>query len=98
MIGKARSVARLRVAELKKLHGDALGTLFTDAFVHAAEHAAVNELDTRDKWRRFIRLVARRRQRRGDLLTLSLPSYRQASLTLTRSMPTRSYARLWPTL
>ena len=47
VIEKARSKARARVSELKEQHGPALGGLFSDGFVHAAEHAAVSELATK---------------------------------------------------
>lgn len=92
VIGKARSVARLRVAELKKLHGDdALGTLFTDAFVHAAEHAAVNELDTKRSGLDFVALVVDILQRifvaiSIQLLAASVRSQQESRLVRTVSL------------
>lgn len=91
VIGKARSAARARVDELKKLHGDALGDLFTDAFVHAAEHAAVNELATKRSGLDFLALVVDILQRifvaiSIQLLAASVRSQQESRLVRTVSL------------
>lgn len=88
VIEKARSKARvrvaelkeLRVAELKALHGPALGPaldpalggLFDDGFVHAAEHAAVSELATKRSGLDFLALVVNILQRILVAVTVQL--------------------------
>ena len=91
VIEKARSDARLRVSELKKLHGDALGGLFTEGFVHAAEHAAVSELATKRSGLDFLALVVNILQRifvaiSVQLLAASVRSQQQSRIVRTVSL------------
>ena len=91
VIEKARSDARLRVAELKKRHGEALGELFTDSFVHAAEHAAASELATKRSGLDFLALVVDILQRifvavSVQLLAASVRSQKESRLVRTVSL------------
>ena len=91
MIEKARSKARARVSELKKLHGDAVGGLFSDGFVHAAEHAAVSELATKRSGLGFLALVVNILQRilvaiSVQLLAASVRSQQESRLVRTVSL------------
>lgn len=91
VIEKARSAARARVSELKKLHGEALGDLFTEGFVHAAEHVAVNELARKRSGLDFLALVVNILQRifvaiSVQLLAASVRSQQQSRLVRTVSL------------
>jgi hypothetical protein len=91
VLERARSKARERVSELKKLHGDALGGLFTEAFVHAAEHAAVSELATKRSGLDFLALVVNILQRifvaiSVQLLAASVRSQQDSRLVRTVSL------------
>lgn len=91
VIEAARASARARVSELKKLHGDALGDLFTEGFMHAAEHAAVNELATKRSGLDFFALVVNILQRilvaiSVQLLAASVRSQQESRLVRTVSL------------
>ena len=91
VIDKARSTARARVAELKKLHGEALAGLFTEGFVHAAEHAAVSELASKRSGLDFLALVVNILQRilvaiSVQLLAASVRAQQQSRLVRTVSL------------
>ena len=91
VIEKARSAARARVSELKKLHGETLGDLFTEGFVHAAEHVAVNELARKRSGLDFLALVVNILQRifvaiSVQLLAASVRSQQQSRLVRTVSL------------
>ena len=91
VLERARSKARERVSELKKLHGDALGGLFTEAFVHAAEHAAVSELATKRSGLDFLALVVNILQRilvaiTVQLLAASVRAQQESRLVRTVSL------------
>ena len=91
VVEKARLQARSRVAELKKLHGETLGGVFSDSFVHAAEHAAVNELATKRSGLDFLALVVNILQRilvaiSVQLLAASVRSQQESRLVRTVSL------------
>ena len=91
VIDKARSRAREHVAELKKLHGEALAGLFTEGFVHAAEHAAVSELATKRSGLDFLALVVNILQRilvaiTVQLLAASVRAQQESRLVRTVSL------------
>jgi hypothetical protein len=91
VLEKARSKARARVSELKKLHGEVLGALFTEGFVHAAEHAAVSELATKRSGLDFLALVVNILQRilvaiSVQLLAASVRSQQESRLVRTVSL------------
>ena len=91
VVEQARSKARTRVSELKKLHGDALGGLFSEGFVHAAEHAAVSELATKRSGLDFLALVVNILQRilvaiSVQLLAASVRSQQESRLVRTVSL------------
>ena len=91
VIDKARSTARARVAELKKLHGEALAGLFTEGFVHAAEHAAVSELASKRSGLDFLALVVNILQRilvaiTVQLLAASVRAQQESRLVRTVSL------------
>lgn len=93
VIEKARSGARAEVAALKKLHGygDVIGGLFTDGFMHAAEHAAVSELATKRSGLDFLALVVNILQRilvaiTVQLLAASVRTQQQSRLVRTVSL------------
>ena len=91
VVEKARLQARSRVAELKKLHGETLGGVFSDGFVHAAEHAAVSELATKRSGLDFLALVVNILQRilvaiSVQLLAASVRSQQESRLVRTVSL------------
>ena len=91
VIEKAKSGARAEVAALKKLHGDVIGGLFTDGFMHAAEHAAVSELATKRSGLDFLALVVNILQRilvaiTVQLLAASVRTQQQSRLVRTVSL------------
>ena len=91
VVEKARLQARSRVAELKKLHGETLGGVFSDSFVHAAEHAAVSELATKRSGLDFLALVVNILQRilvaiSVQLLAASVRSQQESRLVRTVSL------------
>jgi hypothetical protein len=86
--GTRLALAVSRVSELKKLHGDALGGLFSEGFVHAAEHAAVSELATKRSGLDFLALVVNILQR--ILVAISVQRTPSASLSLLRKRPGRA--------
>ncbi len=91
VLEKARSKARARVSELKKLHGEVLGALFTEGFEHAAEHAAVSELATKRSGLDFLALVVNILQRilvaiSVQLLAASVRSQQESRLVRTVSL------------
>ena len=88
---RARSGARAQVGELKKLHGEGLAGLFTEGFVHAAEHAAVSELATKRSGLDFLALVVNILQRilvaiSVQLLAASVRMQQQSRLVRTVSL------------
>ena len=90
-ITKARSGAQERVSALKKLHGEVLADIFTEGFVHAAEHAAVNELATKRSGLDFLALVVNILQRilvaiSVQLLAASVRSQQQSRIVRTVSL------------
>lgn len=91
VIAKAKSGARAEVAALKKLHGDVIGGLFTEGFMHAAEHAAVSELATKRSGLDFLALVVNILQRilvaiTVQLLAASVRTQQQSRLVRTVSL------------
>ncbi|MBN38148.1 MAG: hypothetical protein CMI29_06725 [Opitutae bacterium] len=91
VVEKARSKARARVSQLKELHGEALGGLFSEGFVHSAEHAAVNELATKRSGIDFLALVVNILQRilvaiSVQLLAASVRSQQESRLVRTVSL------------
>ncbi len=91
VIEKAKSGARAEVAALKKLHGDVIGGLFTEGFMHAAEHAAVSELATKRSGLDFLALVVNILQRilvaiTVQLLAASVRTQQQSRLVRTVSL------------
>ena len=91
VVEKARSKARARVSQLKELHGEALGGLFTEGFVHSAEHAAVQELTTKRSGIDFLALVVNILQRilvaiSVQLLAASVRSQQESRLVRTVSL------------
>jgi len=91
VIEKARSRAREHVAALRKLHGDALAGVFTEGFVHAAEHAAVSELATKRSGLDFLALVVNILQRilvaiTVQLLAASVRAQQESRLVRTVSL------------
>ena len=91
VLARARSGARTRVAELKATHGEQLGALFTEGFVHAAEHAAVSELATKRSGLDFLALVVDILQRilvaiSVQLLAASVRSQQESRLVRTVSL------------
>ena len=91
VIEKARSRAREHVGALRKLHGDALTGVFTEGFVHAAEHAAVSELATKRSGLDFLALVVNILQRilvaiTVQLLAASVRAQQESRLVRTVSL------------
>ena len=91
VLDKARSKARARVAELKETYGEQVGALFTEGFVHAAEHAAVSELATKRSVLDFLALVVNILQRilvaiSVQLLAASVRSQQESRLVRTVSL------------
>ena len=91
VLEKARSKARARVLELNKSHGEVLGALFPEGFVHAAEHAAVSELATKRSGLDFLALVVNILQRilvaiTVQLLAASVRSQQESRLVRTVSL------------
>jgi hypothetical protein len=91
VLDKARSKARARVAELKETYGEQVGALFTEGFVHAAEHAAVSELATKRSGLDFLALVVNILQRilvaiSVQLLAASVRSQQESRLVRTVSL------------
>ena len=91
VIEKAKSGARAEVVALKKLHGDVIGGLFTEGFMHAAEHAAVSELATKRSGLDFLALVVNILQRilvaiTVQLLAASVRTQQQSRLVRTVSL------------
>lgn len=91
VIEAARSTARERVSELKKVHGEELGDFFTEGFVQAAEHAAVSELATKRSGLDFVALVVNILQRifvaiSVQLLAASVRSQQESRLVRTVSL------------
>lgn len=91
VVEKARSKARARVSQLKELHGEALGGLFTEGFVHSAEHAAASELATKRSGIDFLALVVNILQRilvaiSVQLLAASVRSQQESRLVRTVSL------------
>lgn len=91
VIEKARSRAREHVSALRKLHGEALAGVFTEGFVHAAEHAAVSELATKRSGLDFLALVVNILQRilvaiTVQLLAASVRAQQESRLVRTVSL------------
>lgn len=91
VIEAARSTARERVSELKKVHDKELGDFFTEGFVQAAEHAAVSELATKRSGLDFVALVVNILQRifvaiSVQLLAASVRSQQESRLVRTVSL------------
>jgi len=91
VIEKAKSGARAEFAVLKEVHGPAIGALFTEGFMHAAEHAAVSELATKRSGLDFLALVVNILQRilvaiTVQLLAASVRTQQQSRLVRTVSL------------
>lgn len=90
-IESARRKAKDGVEAIKKLHGEAVGDIITEGFVHAAEHAAVSELATKRSGLDFLALVVNILQRilvaiSVQLLAASVRSQQESRLVRTVSL------------
>jgi hypothetical protein len=90
-IESARRKAKDGVEAIKKLHGDAVGDIITEGFVHAAEHAAVSELATKRSGLDFLALVVNIMQRilvaiSVQLLAASVRAQQESRLVRTVSL------------
>ena len=90
-IESARRKAKDGVEAIKKLHGEAVGDIITEGFVHAAEHAAVSELATKRSGLDFLALVVNILQRilvaiSVQLLAASVRAQQESRLVRTVSL------------
>ncbi len=90
-ITSARRKAQEGVEAIKKLHGDAVGDIITEGFVHAAEHAAVSELASKRSGLDFLALVVNILQRilvaiSVQLLAASVRAQQESRLVRTVSL------------
>jgi len=87
----ARKKAQEGVDAIRKLHGDAVGDIVTEGFVHAAEHAAVTELASKRSGLDFLALVVNILQRilvaiTVQLLAASVRAQQESRLVRTVSL------------
>jgi len=90
-IEAARQKAKEGVEAIKKLHGDAVGDVITEGFVHAAEHAAVRDLASTRSGLDFLALVVNILQRilvaiSVQLLAASVRAQQESRLVRTVSL------------
>jgi hypothetical protein len=90
-IEAARQKAKDGVEAIRKLHGDAVGDIITEGFVHAAEHAAVRELASKRSGLDFLALVVNILQRilvaiSVQLLAASVRAQQESRLVRTVSL------------
>ena len=90
-IASARKRAQEEVASIRERLGPDVATLFDQQFVHAAEHAAVNELATKRSGLDFLALVVNILQRilvaiSVQLLAASVRAQQQSRLVRTVSL------------
>ena len=90
-IALARKKAQEGVEAIKRLHGDAVGDIITEGFVHAAEHAAVSELASKRSGLDFVALVVNILQRilvaiSVQLLAASVRAQQESRLVRTVSL------------
>ena len=90
-ITSARRKAQEGVEAIRKLHGDAVGDIITEGFVHAAEHAAVSELASKRSGLDFLALVVNILQRilvaiSVQLLAASVRAQQESRLVRTVSL------------